>query len=178
MKTSAPYTIAAIPTRYRGCEFRSRLEATWAVFFDLAGWSWEYEPFDLKGWTPDFALRFKRPVLVECKPIIESCGESIRNLTLDFHDERFDLLVLPVGLGLHNQCGWISDNDGEFDEAIIYTCHNCREITLRSSNDGWHCRKHGCHDENAFVRKAEDFNQMWNEAKNAVRKKYTRAGSL
>jgi hypothetical protein len=51
--------------------FRSRLEARWAAFFDLAGWHWQYEPFDLAGWTPDFSLAAKigDPVLVEVKPI-------------------------------------------------------------------------------------------------------------
>lgn len=34
----------AIETRYRGHRFRSRLEARWAVFFDAAGVTWEYEP--------------------------------------------------------------------------------------------------------------------------------------
>jgi hypothetical protein len=39
----------AIETLYRGYRFRSRLEARWAVFFDVAGIGWQYEPegFDL-----------------------------------------------------------------------------------------------------------------------------------
>jgi len=36
-------TIPAIPTRYAGCYFRSRLEARWAVFFDQLSIPWEYE---------------------------------------------------------------------------------------------------------------------------------------
>jgi hypothetical protein len=48
------YTITAHPTTYAGVRFRSRLEARWAAFFDLAGWAWEYEPADLAGWSPDF----------------------------------------------------------------------------------------------------------------------------
>lgn len=52
------YDIAAIPTRYNGVLFRSRLEARYAAFFDLAGWAWEYEPFDLPGWVPDFLVTF------------------------------------------------------------------------------------------------------------------------
>jgi hypothetical protein len=51
------YTIAAKPTLYRGQQFRSRLEARWAAFFDLLRWEWVYEPFDLGGWSPDFAIR-------------------------------------------------------------------------------------------------------------------------
>lgn len=59
----------SIPTTYAGVNFRSRLEARWAAFFDLAGWPWEYEPFDLDGWIPDFRLIGKKPALIEVKPI-------------------------------------------------------------------------------------------------------------
>ena len=50
------YKISAHPTQYAGVNFRSRLEARWAAFFDLRGWHWEYEPIDLQGWVPDFRL--------------------------------------------------------------------------------------------------------------------------
>lgn len=51
----------AIPTRYKGYHFRSRLEARWAVFFDALGLKWEYEPegFELPDGTwylPDFLV--------------------------------------------------------------------------------------------------------------------------
>lgn len=63
----------AIPTVYRGIQFRSRLEARWAAFFDLAmpSWKWRYEPIDLRGWIPDFDLSASESVdsfLVEIKP--------------------------------------------------------------------------------------------------------------
>jgi hypothetical protein len=48
--------IANIPTIYKGVQFRSRLEAKWAAFFDLLGWRWHYEPLDLDGWIPDFLI--------------------------------------------------------------------------------------------------------------------------
>lgn len=63
------YTIKAIPTTYAGVNFRSRLEARWAAFFDLCEWKWDYEPFDLDGWAPDFLLKGKIKALVEVKPI-------------------------------------------------------------------------------------------------------------
>jgi hypothetical protein len=53
------YTIAARPTKYNGVQFRSRLEARWAAFFDLAGWEWEYEPIDFNNWVPDFLVTIK-----------------------------------------------------------------------------------------------------------------------
>lgn len=65
------YNVKAIETEYRNCKFRSRLEATWAAFFDLNGLNWEYEPFDLDGWFPDFRIyqgRHKGDMLVEVKP--------------------------------------------------------------------------------------------------------------
>lgn len=48
--------IAAIPTTYKNVRFRSRLEASWAAFFDLCSWPWEYEPVDMAGYIPDFAI--------------------------------------------------------------------------------------------------------------------------
>lgn len=70
------YGIKAIPTNYAGVMFRSRLEAKWAAFFDLCGWPWEYEPFDLDGWTPDFLLKGSKYALVEVKPIDYSSNET------------------------------------------------------------------------------------------------------
>lgn len=64
-----------IPTLYQGIEFRSRLEAKWAAFFDLLGWRWEYEPIDGDGYIPDFAIYNELcrvadlpPIYAEIKP--------------------------------------------------------------------------------------------------------------
>jgi hypothetical protein len=61
---------AAHPTLYKGILFRSRLEARWAAYFDLRGWAWTYEPYDLMGYSPDFSVNIypKGDVLVEVKP--------------------------------------------------------------------------------------------------------------
>jgi len=48
----------ARPTSYAGVRFRSRLEATWAAFFDQLGWRWRYEPVDFANWVPDFEVTF------------------------------------------------------------------------------------------------------------------------
>lgn len=52
--------IKAIQTQYKGYNFRSRLEARWAVFFDALGLPWEYEPegFELScgKYLPDFRV--------------------------------------------------------------------------------------------------------------------------
>lgn len=67
MPPAKPDYSHAIETAYRDYLFRSRLEAKWAVFFDLCGWAWSYEPKDFRGWIPDFAIG-EHPVLVEIKP--------------------------------------------------------------------------------------------------------------
>lgn len=68
-------TIAAIPTSYAGCLFRSRLEARWAVFFDALDIKWEHEPegFDTSvgRYLPDFrihGLDGTYPMWFEVKP--------------------------------------------------------------------------------------------------------------
>jgi hypothetical protein len=82
------YDLKAHPTRYNGVNFRSRLEARWAAYFDLQKINWEYEPIDLIGWSPDFLINFtcvhlkcrgddweskaiEHRILVEVKPYID-----------------------------------------------------------------------------------------------------------
>lgn len=70
-------SVRAIETRYAGCNFRSRLEARWAVFFDALGIPWEYEPEGFERqfyedgptvrWLPDFLLP-NQNIWVEVKP--------------------------------------------------------------------------------------------------------------
>jgi hypothetical protein len=115
------YKIAAHPTMYGGVQFRSRLEARWAAFFDLLDWSWEYEPLDLKGWVPDFRLgplpplrshpkeyygvkmcRDSRP-FVEIKPVdLEARGDVTPGLSEAFSTEKirraYDGTVLLLGV--------------------------------------------------------------------------------
>lgn len=66
-------------TRYNGYKFRSRLEARWAVFFDVAGIKYQYEPdtyeFDGCSYLPDFFLpttnlrsNLNSNVFIEIKP--------------------------------------------------------------------------------------------------------------
>lgn len=72
--------IKAIDTEYNGMLFRSRLEARWAVFFDVAGIKYEYEPegFEHDGikYLPDFYLP-DMDVYVEVKPDRPGMEEDI-----------------------------------------------------------------------------------------------------
>lgn len=82
-------TIRPIETRFRGCRFRSRLEARWAVFFEQleVPWSYEAEGFDLGDgvyYLPDFWLA-TWGMFVEVKPLgLEKAeyGDAARKMIL------------------------------------------------------------------------------------------------
>jgi len=91
------------PTIYRDVEFKSRLEARWAVFFDyyhlMDGWQYEPKTFRLEnGWeyTPDFFFQWSSfPGLLEVKPTIPSV-EYLRGL-FAFLPEMPIQLTLGIG---------------------------------------------------------------------------------
>lgn len=62
------------PTTFMGVEFRSRLEARWAVFFEAAGIAWNYEPRWITlpdgSYLPDFILP-ELHLVVEVKPTFQ-----------------------------------------------------------------------------------------------------------
>lgn len=70
---------------YKGFWMRSRVEARWAAWFDEQGWSWVYEPFDLRRYIPDFLVtRAREQVLVEIK------GDVTRFEELAGHRSKID----------------------------------------------------------------------------------------
>lgn len=79
---------AAIPTRYVGYRFRSRLEARWAVFLDQMGAEWLYEPegYQLPSgpYLPDFLIHphTDRAFWLEIKPDLPGTGPSAREVKL------------------------------------------------------------------------------------------------
>ncbi len=80
-----------IPTRFGGVQFRSRLEARWAVFFTHLGlpWFYEYEGFQLSsGWyVPDFWLP-KLKAWIEIKPADPSAVEATKCQELAMETNR------------------------------------------------------------------------------------------
>lgn len=98
------------PTLYASVQFRSRLEARWAVFLDNQPnvLNWTYEPTTVSitktGWTytPDFLVKTfasgKLWVLyLECKPTLPSPGtlDDLR-LASEYLDNGLVLLVNPM----------------------------------------------------------------------------------
>lgn len=75
--------LTPIETLYAGCRFRSRLEARWAVFFDVFQLKWRYEPdgFRLPSgrcYLPDFLI--DGVGFVEIKPTTDSDNGKIVEL--------------------------------------------------------------------------------------------------
>lgn len=141
--------IKAIPTEYAGYMFRSRLEARWAAFFDLLGWEWEYEPFDLNGYIPDFILTSAEPILVEVKPALNL--NDLQKHFVKIKKSGWIGYVLIVGATLFNAIEnyplvigsfyriredpnnyLLSDEllDQRPDRAIFAKCSDCKKISI------------------------------------------------
>lgn len=116
--------IPAKPTLYAGVQFRSRLEATWACFFDHLEWKWEYEPsvYDGPGWLPDFLLRAPEwSFLCEAKPVRtmdgwigHECHAKIQKRT---SEPVFLLGVDPSVVSFANRRVWTSPLPDNWREA-------------------------------------------------------------
>lgn len=104
-----------IPTTYRGQNFRSRLEARWAAFFDLVGWRWTYEPFETPHWIPDFLVHGDAPLLVEVGPVsteAEYREKAVKAIQAD-HGPTLVVGVSPVaGTGYGAPLAGILTTDG------------------------------------------------------------------
>lgn len=152
-------SFGAIQTAYRAFEFRSRLEAKWAMFFDLCGWNWAYEPTERHGYIPDFVLGF-RPTLVEVKPFFHmkdwsdpDKGNAIQKIIQSGINEPVILLgddptwisvSLTVAGDMAPAIGWLAEPisiDGQRDFEITrlhfgYTEGN-RKLGLCPLDSGW-----------------------------------------
>lgn len=94
------YDIKAVPTLYNGVNYRSKLEAQWAAFFDEMGWEHTYEPFEINGLIPDFIIYCTTksyPVsqmIVEIKPEIFMTKKYIQERCHAFKDYPAHTLFL------------------------------------------------------------------------------------
>jgi hypothetical protein len=188
------YTIKAHPTKYNGVQYRSRLEARWAAFFDMIGWKHEYEPIDLPGWSPDFLLHgHSSKILVEVKPVYEIPNDIANKINRampvmfeevihDYGDGRtftervykdrdFECLIVgnaPIwlGVGQGGSIGWLRDYD-DWDEAPFI---HLGELDFCHCNQSYHGRMHGKYDGNWGDEQAAAAiaQRCWSEAGNAV----------
>lgn len=155
------------PTIYKSIRFRSRLEAKWARFFDNFGWHWEYEPFDLEGWIPDFMLLGKHQTLVEVKPISEFDASVALEISTAAKPVANELMLVgmtipvepldPHGLEPRPIIGWLAErfDDGSlpwWQDCVIGRWDGQKRLGYCASSGGFHDRISGQHDGGRYGR--------------------------
>jgi hypothetical protein len=141
------YTIKAHPTMFDGVQYRSRLEARWAAFFTLLKWEFQYEPFDLPDWVPDFRVVVSHPdfgtykVLAEVKPyyIWEGFnGHALWNYIYAFSDKSAPGVDTTAGFGISPEVAFISytssESGGGVDALEVFLPDNWESLWKQAGN--------------------------------------------
>lgn len=118
----------SLTTTVDGRRYRSQLEARWSVFFGLVGWGFEYEPFQLNGWVPDFLLLGTTPVLVEVKPTYVLPAFALDKIEGAFPPHEVLILgcTIPVtpldrpGAISPHVFGWLGERSGDEDHTVLW----------------------------------------------------------
>jgi hypothetical protein len=147
--------IKAIPTQYRNLEFRSRLEARWAVWFDemLIPWTYEPEGFIVDGvaYLPDFYVTsINKGVFVEIKP--KGIDGNEKELALNRVKAFNGKLLLIIGNPMLGEYSCtIGDNDG-LGAFVFADCRRCDGLCYSGADNSYwgEFGKHTCgdHDKN------------------------------
>lgn len=162
------YDMAAIATTYKGFNFRSRLEAKWAAFFDGLGWEWDYEPIEYNGWFPDFSITGDEGniILVEVKPITSLAPGLADRLS---KIKTGDLEIFVAGINYHN--AWIYDGMWFADVAYGRWSAGNGKIGFCHSENSYTDRITGCYDGghygSIFLHRYE-IQEIWANACNVV----------
>ncbi len=167
---------SGIRTTFRQTNFRSRLEARWAAFFDLVGWKWTYEPFDADGYIPDFLVHGPASILVEVGPC-----ELLSDFSTKAQKPRealpgratlilgIDPTILPTKLS-DPAAGYLTDSSYAPDVAHWARCLKCGWLGVYHESGSWDLRPCGHGDRDRYhgdIREGELFD-WWAEAGNRV----------
>lgn len=148
--------ITAIPTSYKGIIFRSKLEASWARFFDniTMRWTYEVEGYEFADGTrylPDFWLP-------DCKTFFEVKGvfdekswNKIRQLSNAASPKEILVAIgesdVPFSLGLIS-----GSTIYRFSDTDIAVCSKCLKPYILCLGEEWTCRNCGYYDGDATFR--------------------------
>ena len=140
----------AIPTFYKGREYRSRLEARWQVFFDELGMKAFYEPYKVSAndldYTPDFVVLpgrgfgGKKTVHIEIKPIAPN--EQYLDYLRKVHDRNDAMVLVCVGAPTLDQPNGFQIHGSEYEHKKTTHGFNCKrcpvctmyEISMKSDS--------------------------------------------
>lgn len=180
----------AIETTYAGIDFRSRLEARWAAFFDRIGWTWTYEPFDGDYYIPDFLIDGDRPMLVEVRPAVTRAEYEAQISTVKVPDWEGDVLILGASPFPRMRSGWAlpagllgewpdllevapeaGQNPRWWGNAEWRCCLFCGAVAVMHEIQSYACRPCGHHDGDGYCGEPDDrlLNKSWSEACNVTR---------
>jgi hypothetical protein len=164
-------------------KFRSRLEARWAAFFSSLGWQWLYEPIDLKGYVPDFILKFYEPLLVEVKPVLNA--DDLPQYVPKIRKAGWKKEILIVGADLFEAKCWgdkisigclVDGESGGQGEGLLFRCIKCERISIFHDLMSYHCRVNGCYEGAHYLGgvDTQHIQQLWKDALNETRWKGTK----
>jgi hypothetical protein len=162
----------AINTYYNGNYFRSRLEARWAVFFDLIGVKYTYEATGFKNekgeyYLPDFHLHnvFLRRGDIDIKEyginVKAADGIYLEIKPLSFTEctiKQAEWFTKPLVLFKDNPIKgiWIGQYDNDNyqltpywdDYMAFWKCHNCGQVKVEFLEGNYDycpvCKSEGC----------------------------------
>jgi hypothetical protein len=143
-----------IPTTYRGVNFRSRLEARIANYFDKHSIRWEYEKkavilSDGRELWPDFYLP-ELKTWVEVKGVITDF--DIRDFTEFAKEFHIEVMLISMDRSL-----WFSGDmnltgaGGGADDCVTHRCSRCGKIFFCGNCDGYNCRNCGNNDGGSVI---------------------------
>lgn len=131
-------TIKAIETSYKGYRFRSRLEARWAVFFDVLAFEWTYEEegFDLgdEWYLPDFSVKSPEKMFVEIKPGDMNFDEFTKCRELSSLGTVLAIQGNPWP-GEYKLHLFSPDSDYDLEDAEFGTCRKCAALCILLRGD-------------------------------------------
>jgi hypothetical protein len=128
----------AIPVIYDRIEYRSRLEAKWASFFDQLGWQHIYEPFTADYYVPDFVIHGEGPLLAEIRPVVTVEDYELVATEVDDRlgddDGAWRNGVVAFGVSPLPYAGhYLADRVASpWGEAAWYRCPECRAFAIES----------------------------------------------
>jgi len=174
---------ASIPTEYKGCRYRSRLEATWAAFMEDLGWPCQYEPVDLAGYIPDFIITWPwAPLLLEVKPALSFAALSQHTGKIEASGWEHDALIVGTSPVLDaipttgfTRIGLLSQRDHFANEAgagwcwgpgLVHQCDACKSLSIHHQDEAWNCYACGAYEGNGLLLPvgAEELSGWWNKA--------------
>lgn len=164
---------AALPTIYRGTQFRSLLEASWAATLDSLGIVWEYEPqlFELPSGTkylPDFHLteigvwlEVKGPGIPRIEKAFElgkalACGCEDRSCECDWPGGEMVIVGHPPERRTRRRGRFVRWTSTRRHNSWMTCCSGCRRITWVEGARLLRCPTCGAHNEAPLYRDFED----------------------